>query len=655
VLEQNGVYYPDTLVGTDSHTTMINGLGIVGWGVGGIEAEAGMLGQPVYFLTPDVVGVHLTGALQEGVTATDLALTWTSDRDGELNLEPADGSGRALFTTAALTPGTHVVTLQAVNSLALSAEAFVTIVVTEVEQDPTITIRSPRGADYGVEGVAFRFEALVEDAQDAPDALTVWFASDVDGTFCEPVPDPDGLAACEAALAPGDHVLAMGVVDSAGNETVAYAPFLVLAAAASDDDRDGYTEDDGDCDDADPSVRPGAPEYANGVDDDCDGAVDEGTTNVDDDADGFTEGDGDCDDGDPDTWPGALEVCDEVDNDCDLAVDDGTSCVDDDGDGLTEIEGDCDDAAATSFPGASEVGDGADNDCDGTADEGTSVYDDDGDCACEAGPCTGSVATCEEVVDGDCADADAARSPGAAERCNDVDDDCDGTADEDAVDAGAWYADADGDLYGDAAVSAVACDAPVGFVANAADCDDTDRATSPVAAETCNGDDDDCDGDVDEASATDAPTWYRDADADGYGLATATTRACAAPAGYVGSATDCNDGSAAVSPAASETCDGLDNDCDGASDESGAVDATTWWADLDGDGYGGASASVVSCTRPGSYSAVSTDCDDGSAAVSPAAAETCDGRDNDCDGTTDEGVTTTYYRDADGDGYGSAT
>jgi len=72
-----GIYYPDTLVGTDSHTTMINGLGIVGWGVGGIEAEAGMLGQPVYFLTPDVVGVHLTGELREGVTATDLALTIT--------------------------------------------------------------------------------------------------------------------------------------------------------------------------------------------------------------------------------------------------------------------------------------------------------------------------------------------------------------------------------------------------------------------------------------------------------------------------------------------------------------------------------------------------------------------------------------------------
>jgi aconitate hydratase len=77
VHEKNGVYYPDTLVGTDSHTTMINGIGVVAWGVGGIEAEAGMLGQPVYFLTPDVIGVHLKGRLKEGVTATDLVLTVT--------------------------------------------------------------------------------------------------------------------------------------------------------------------------------------------------------------------------------------------------------------------------------------------------------------------------------------------------------------------------------------------------------------------------------------------------------------------------------------------------------------------------------------------------------------------------------------------------
>jgi len=77
VFQKDGVFYPDTLVGTDSHTTMINGIGVVGWGVGGIEAEAGMLGQPVYFQTPEVIGVNLTGRLREGVTATDLTLRLT--------------------------------------------------------------------------------------------------------------------------------------------------------------------------------------------------------------------------------------------------------------------------------------------------------------------------------------------------------------------------------------------------------------------------------------------------------------------------------------------------------------------------------------------------------------------------------------------------
>src|SRR5260370_9400904 len=77
MIDNREIFYPDTLVGTDSHTTMINGLGVVGWGVGGIEAEAGMLGQPVYFLTPEVVGVHMTGELREGVTATDLVLHLT--------------------------------------------------------------------------------------------------------------------------------------------------------------------------------------------------------------------------------------------------------------------------------------------------------------------------------------------------------------------------------------------------------------------------------------------------------------------------------------------------------------------------------------------------------------------------------------------------
>ena len=97
--DASGVCYPDTLVGTDSHTTMINGLGIVGWGVGGIEAEAGMLGQPVYFLTPDVVGVHLTGALREGVTA-----------DGKTKLKVPSAS---MSTAEAISVITHGMSLAA--------------------------------------------------------------------------------------------------------------------------------------------------------------------------------------------------------------------------------------------------------------------------------------------------------------------------------------------------------------------------------------------------------------------------------------------------------------------------------------------------------------------------------------------------------------
>jgi hypothetical protein len=586
---------------------------------------------------------------------TELSIRWTSDLDGVLNQDPADGDGFTRFSTAALSPGTHVITLQVLDSDVSSTEDFVTIDVDAAAEGPAITARSPRGPDYGVEGVAFTFEALVSDEQDVATDLLVWFESDLDGVFCEPPPDADGLATCDAALSAGDHALTFHVEDLDGNAATVALTFSVVPASAHDADSDGYTEDDGDCDDGDPSVRPGASEYANGVDDDCDGEIDEGTSDADDDGDGFAEVDGDCDDGDADTFPGGLEVCDGVDNDCDLAVDDGTSCVDDDGDGYTETEGDCDDGVTATYPGAPELGDAADNDCDGTADEGTSVYDDDGDCVCEAGACTGSIdASCAALSDGDCDDAEAAVAPTATELCNDVDDDCDGTADEGAADAVTWYQDSDADDYGDVSVYTTACDAPPGYVDNGDDCDDTDSTTSPVALEFCNSNDDDCDGVVDEDDAVDAGAWYRDADGDTYGAAALTTQACTAPAGYVASATDCNDANATSYPGATEYCNATDDDCDGTTDESTAADATTWWRDADGDGYGGTSTSSVSCTAPAGYVASSTDCNDGSAAISPAASETCDSVDNDCDGSTDEGVTTTYYRDADGDGYGTS-
>ncbi len=142
----------------------------------------------------------------------------------------------------------------------------------------------------------------------------------------------------------------------------------------------GFVANDDDCDDTNPAIHPGAEEVCNGVDDDCDAAIDEGLT-FDDDGDGFTSTDScegsadDCDDGDATVFPGAAELCDGLDNDCDVAVDEGLT-FDDDGDGHTSpasCEGsadDCDDTAPAVYPGAAETCNGVDDDCDGQIDEG---------------------------------------------------------------------------------------------------------------------------------------------------------------------------------------------------------------------------------------------------------------------------------------------
>ena len=185
---------------------------------------------------------------------------------------------------------------------------------------------------------------------------------------------------------------------------------------AYDDDGDGYSEDEGDCNDNASSVSPGSVEVAgNGIDDDCDGVVDSGS--LDEDGDGYAPFGGDCDDGDPSVSPGAVEIEDGVDNDCDGIIDEGTAGYDDDGDGFTEHAGDCDDTNPLTGPGKGfpEWPDHMDNDCDGVIDEGTIYYDDDGDGFSEFG--------------GDCDDASPSASPAHPEVQGDgIDNDCDGTA-----------------------------------------------------------------------------------------------------------------------------------------------------------------------------------------------------------------------------------
>ena len=471
-----------------------------------------------------------------------------------------------------------------------------------------------------------------------------------------------------------------------------------------DADGDGYGSQE-DCDDSDPSVHPGAADACNGVDDDCDGEVDEdeGTlfyadmdgdgwgdplvsTYACDQQSGWVDDATDCDDSEPTVNPAADEYCNGVDDDCDGEVDEDEAVdaltwyqdrdVDGYGDsasstaachqpsGYLADASDCDDYNNTVFPSADELCNGVDDDCDGSVDEDDAVdaltwyRDRDADGYGDAASSTSACAQPSEYVadDTDCDDYSYTISPAATEQCDGVDNDCDGTVDEaDAVDASTWYPDFDADGFGDPALSAVACEQPSGHTSDATDCDDTLATINPAADELCDGVDNDCDGTVDEDDAVDASTWYADSDGDAYGDSTSTTAACTQPSGYVVDDSDCDDTDAAVNPAADELCDGVDNDCDGTVDEDGAADTTTWYADADGDGYGDPLLVATACAQPTGYVVDDSDCDDTDAAQHPGADEFCNGEDDDCDGTVDEDDAidvSTWYADVDGDSYG---
>ncbi len=475
------------------------------------------------------------------------------------------------------------------------------------------------------------------------------------------------------------------------------------SAAPADADGDGYTAEE-DCDDTDAMTNPGVDESCDGLDNNCNDEIDEGLNSdwyadVDGDGfgdaadmastcwrpDGYVPNDTDCDDTDPYVFPGQEEICDGIDNDCNGDIDDGATegeteiwYEDADGDGYgdpeTELEAcgtpdgyvldgtDCDDAEASTHPDADELCNEVDDDCDAEVDEGavdmgTWYADDDRD---GFGDGSTGQSSCDQpsgwVEDGqDCDDSYDGSFPGADEVCDERDNDCDGEVDDDAVDAGDWYADADGDAYGDETEVTTSCEAPAGSVARGGDCDDDDEDINPDASERCNDLDDDCDGDVDE-DATDASTWYADTDGDAYGDASATTRSCDAPSGYVSVSTDCDDSYSGTHPGASEYCDDEDNDCDGSTDE-GAVDRTTWYKDVDGDDYGDSATSKKACDEPSGYVSNKTDCDDSDAEINPDAEEICNEVDDDCDGEVDNGADDgeVWYADTDGDGWGTSS
>ncbi|MBK7965345.1 MAG: putative metal-binding motif-containing protein [Bacteroidetes bacterium] len=319
--------------------------------------------------------------------------------------------------------------------------------------------------------------------------------------------------------------------------------------------------------------------------------------------------------------------------------------------GSVLVDGDCDDNNAAVNPSATEICNLIDDDCDGLIDEGvflTFYADVDGDGFGDASSTTQACsAPVGYVTDNtDCDDNNAAVNPSATEICNGIDDDCNGLSDDGLVFLD-YYVDADGDGFG-AGVATSSCNPIVGSVLVDGDCDDNNAAVNPGASEICNGIDDDCNGLSDDGLVF--LDYYVDADGDGFGAGVATS-SCSPIVGSVLVDGDCDDNNAAVNPSATEVCNLIDDDCDGLIDEGVLL---TFYADVDGDGFGDASSTTQACSAPVGYVTDNTDCDDNNAAVNPGASEICNGIDDDCNGLSDDGlVFLDYYVDADGDGFGA--
>ena len=384
-----------------------------------------------------------------------------------------------------------------------------------------------------------------------------------------------------------------------------------------------------------PALAP-APDLCDGVDNDCDGDIDEDDPKVDTACDSpedddlcqlgtmaCSEGTLECIDDPPQS-----EECNGLDDDCDDLVDEGypdvdldgmADCVadDSDNDGTPDLLDNCPEVANPEQTNSDddELGDACDDDDDN---DGT-----------------------DDATD--CAPTDSSVHPGATEICNGKDDDCDGQLDpKGASGCKYWYIDADNDTFGFDGLNECVCgeggEAP--FTASfGGDCNDSNDIINPLAEEFCDGLDNNCNGDVDDFGATGCVLRYNDKDKDGFGVSYEKKCVCGGKETYTATqAGDCNDANDSIYPGADEFCNNIDDDCNFKTDEEGSLGCNTYYLDEDSDTYGLTDYSKCLCSPQGYYKALAkNDCDDSDKDIHPNHAEICaDGKDNNCNNKMDE-------------------